>query len=68
MNEETFNQIKYDLNVIMKNPFIPTLRDKIAHQVTYLFALSRFGIITNEEFSKISDKVVKTYMENKDNE
>lgn len=68
MNEETFNRIKYDLRVILANPSIPTLRDKVAHQVTYLFALSRFGIITNEEFSKISLDVVKSYKEKHENE
>lgn len=68
MEEATFRQILSDLEFIGTNEHFNTSKEIAQAMSTYLFALAQHNLITTTEFKDISFKVVKTYMEDNDDE
>lgn len=68
MEDATFRQILSDLEFIGTNEHFNNSKEIAQAMSTYLFALAQHNLITTAEFKDIAHKVVKTYMEDDDEE
>ncbi len=68
MEDTTFRQILSDLEFIGTNEHFDNSKEIAQSMSTYLFALAQHNLITTAEFKEIARTVVKTYMEDKDDE